>query len=47
LKVLFASGYVAQIASQDFLLVEGVNFLTKPFEAHTLAKTVRNCLDQP
>ena len=45
LKVIYASGYNADIASKDLVLQEGVNFLTKPFEAHKLAQTVRHCLD--
>jgi two-component system cell cycle sensor histidine kinase/response regulator CckA len=44
LKVIYASGYSAEIAGKDFSLKEGVNFLTKPFEAHKLAQTVRDCL---
>ncbi|HSY19530.1 MAG TPA: PAS domain S-box protein [Candidatus Acidoferrales bacterium] len=45
LKVVYASGYSDKIASKDLVLEEGVNFLIKPFEAHKLAQTVRNCLD--
>jgi signal transduction histidine kinase/ActR/RegA family two-component response regulator len=47
LKVIFASGYSAEVAGKDFPLEEGVNFLTKPFQAKKLAETVRNCLDKP
>ena len=46
LKVVYVSGYSADIAGKDFHLEEGVNFLTKPFAAHKLAETVRNCLDK-
>ena len=46
LKVVYTSGYSAEVAGKDFPLKEGVNFLPKPFEAHTLAQTVRNCLDK-
>ena len=46
LKVIYTSGYCADIIGKDLLLQEGVNFLAKPFEAHKLAYTVRNCLDQ-
>jgi two-component system, cell cycle sensor histidine kinase and response regulator CckA len=46
LKVVYISGYSADIAGKDFLLQEGVNFLAKPFEAQKLAQTVRNCLDK-
>jgi CheY-like chemotaxis protein len=46
MKVVYASGYSAEIAGKDFLLEEGVNYLAKPFEAHKLAETVRNRLDK-
>jgi FixJ family two-component response regulator len=46
LKVIYASGYSAEVAGKDFPLKEGVNFLTKPFEAQRLAQTIRNCLDK-
>ena len=46
LKVIFASGYSADVASKDFPLEEGVNFLAKPFEARKLAETVRHQLDR-
>jgi PAS domain S-box-containing protein len=45
LKVIYASGYSAEVASKDFPLEEGVNFLTKPFQAQKLAQTVRQKLD--
>ena len=45
LKVIYASGYSAEVASKDFSLEEGVNFLTKPFHMHKLAQTVRQNLD--
>jgi len=46
LKVIYTSGYSADIAGKDLPLHEGVNFLAKPFEAHKLAQTVRNVLDR-
>jgi signal transduction histidine kinase/CheY-like chemotaxis protein len=46
LKVVYASGYRTEIGAQDFLLEEGINFLTKPFETDKLAQTIRNRLDQ-
>jgi CheY-like chemotaxis protein len=46
LKVIYASGYSADVASNDFPMEEGVNFLTKPFEVHKLAQTIRHCLDK-
>ena len=45
LKVLYASGYCAEVAAGDFQLEEGVNFLTKPFEAEKLAEMIRARLD--
>jgi CheY-like chemotaxis protein len=47
LKVIYNSGYSAEVAGKDFPLKEGVNFLTKPFQAQKLAQTIRNCLDKP
>ena len=46
LKVIYASGYSVEVAGKDYLLEEGVNFLAKPFQAHTLAQTVRHRLDR-
>ena len=46
LKVIYTSGYSADVVDRNFRLEEGVNFLPKPFEAHKLAQTVRNTLDQ-
>jgi CheY-like chemotaxis protein len=46
LKVIYASGYSAEIAGKDFRLEEGVNFLTKPFESQKLARTIRDILDK-
>jgi two-component system cell cycle sensor histidine kinase/response regulator CckA len=46
LKVIYASGYSAEVAGKISPLEEGVNFLTKPFQAQKLAQTVRNCLDK-
>jgi CheY-like chemotaxis protein len=45
LKIIYASGYSADVAGKDFPLEEGVNYLVKPFEMHKLAKTVRDSLD--
>ena len=41
LKVIYTSGYSAEVVGHDFPLQEGVNFLTKPFEAHKLAQIIR------
>ena len=45
LKVIYASGYSADVASNEFPMEEGVNFLTKPFEVAKLAQTIRHRLD--
>lgn len=45
LKVIYTSGYSAEIAGKDFPLQEGVNFLSKPFETLKLAQLVRATLD--
>jgi PAS domain S-box-containing protein len=45
LKVIYTSGYSAEIAGKDFVLEHGVNFLAKPFRARELAEMIRNLLD--
>jgi CheY-like chemotaxis protein len=45
LKVIYTSGYSVEVASRDFPLEEGVNFLAKPFGAQKLAQIVRQNLD--
>jgi two-component SAPR family response regulator len=45
LKVIYASGYSAEITDKDFSLKEGVNFLGKPFQTRKLAQTIRENLD--
>jgi PAS domain S-box-containing protein len=46
LKVIYMSGYSANIVAKDFPLQEGVNFLIKPFQVQQLAQTIRQSLDQ-
>jgi FixJ family two-component response regulator len=46
LKIIYASGYSAEVVDKDFPLKEGVNFLAKPFEVHRLSKAIRDCLDK-
>lgn len=46
LKVMFTSGYSAEVAGKEPVLVEGVNFLQKPYPPLRLAQAVRRCLDQ-
>ena len=45
LKVIYTSGYSRDFAGQGFPLQDGVNFLSKPFQAAKLAHAVRNSLD--
>jgi CheY-like chemotaxis protein len=45
LKVIYTSGYSAEVVGRDFPLAEGVNFLDKPFQAQKLAQTIRDRLD--
>jgi PAS domain S-box-containing protein len=47
LKVIYMSGYSADLISQDFNVQENVNFLAKPFHAQQLAQTIRDSLDKP
>jgi two-component system, cell cycle sensor histidine kinase and response regulator CckA len=45
LKVIYISGYSLQVAGRGFGVMEGVNFLQKPFDGARLAFAVRHCLD--
>jgi two-component system cell cycle sensor histidine kinase/response regulator CckA len=45
LKVIYMSGYSAEVVGKDFPLKEGDNFLTKPFQLSKLAQTIREKLD--
>jgi len=47
LKVVYASGYSEEMAGKKLRLIEGENYLAKPFEIRQLAQTVRNRLDKP
>ncbi|HEV2694863.1 MAG TPA: response regulator [Verrucomicrobiae bacterium] len=46
LKVIYASGYSAEVAGNDLQLDVGLNFLAKPFTIQKLARAIRNQLDQ-
>ena len=46
LPVIFTSGYSADVVGKDFELVEGVNFLQKPFTPLKVAQALRKVLDQ-
>jgi PAS domain S-box-containing protein len=45
LKVIFTSGYSADIVGKNFKLEPALNFLQKPYHPQTLALAVRRCLD--
>ena len=45
LKVIFTSGYSADIVGKDFKLEPELNFLQKPYQPQALALTIRRCLD--
>lgn len=46
LKVIYTSGYSPGMAGQDVSLLEGRNFLPKPYSIGRLAQFVRHCLDE-
>ncbi|MCP4160553.1 MAG: response regulator [Deltaproteobacteria bacterium] len=45
LKVLFMSGYTANVISHHGVLEEGVNFISKPFSKMDLSEKIRDVLD--
>lgn len=45
LKVIFTSGYSADVVGKDFVLQRGLNYLQKPYDPQKLAVVVRDCLD--
>jgi PAS domain S-box-containing protein len=45
LKVIFTSGYSADVVGKDFVLRRGLNYLQKPYQPNKLALVVRDCLD--
>jgi CheY-like chemotaxis protein len=47
LKVIYTSGYSPGMAGKDASLLEGRNFLPKPYSIGKLAQFVRKCLDTP
>jgi two-component system, cell cycle sensor histidine kinase and response regulator CckA len=44
LKVIYTTGYSADLLGSDFTLKEGFNFLQKPYPPQKLVQTVRNGL---
>lgn len=45
LKVIFTSGYSADVVGKDFALRQGLKYLQKPYPPQRLARVVRDCLD--
>jgi two-component system, cell cycle sensor histidine kinase and response regulator CckA len=45
LKVVYTSGYSPGMAGKDLALLEGFNFLPKPYPPSRLAEVVRDCLN--
>jgi signal transduction histidine kinase/CheY-like chemotaxis protein len=45
LKVIYTSGYSPGMAGKDITLLEGCNFLAKPYPPSRLAQFIRDCLD--
>lgn len=46
LKVIFTSGYSADMVGKNFAMREGLNFLQKPYHPEKLMQAVRDCLDR-
>ena len=46
LKVIYTSGYSAEVVGKGHALLDGTDFLQKPYSPLTLAQTVRACLDR-
>jgi CheY-like chemotaxis protein len=45
LKVIYTTGYNAEIAGKELKLMDGINYLAKPYELDRLFRTVRAALD--
>jgi FixJ family two-component response regulator len=45
LKIVYTTGYGAELTGRQRHLREGVNFVQKPFTPTKLLQTVRRCLD--
>jgi len=45
LKVIFTSGYSADVVGKEFVLRRELNYLQKPYDPRKLALAVRDCLD--
>jgi FixJ family two-component response regulator len=47
LKLVFMSGYTANVIAHQGVLDKGMHFIQKPLSIHALAATVRQALDNP
>jgi CheY-like chemotaxis protein len=45
LKIIYTSGYSEDLADKRVTLMEGVNFLQKPYAPQQLAEALRKTLD--
>lgn len=46
LNVIYSSAYSAEVVGKDFSLIEGIDFLQKPYNPRLLAQSVRDSLDR-
>lgn len=46
LRVIFTSGYTADLVHSEYKIEEGLNFIAKPYSLDALAAVVRNCLEK-
>lgn len=46
-RIVYTSGYSADILAKDWGISEGVNFLSKPYDLKTLAQTIRAACAKP
>jgi two-component system cell cycle sensor histidine kinase/response regulator CckA len=46
LKVVFMSGYPENVITHHGVLMEGLDFIQKPFNLNTLAEKIRQVLDR-
>lgn len=46
LKVLYNSGYTAEVIDRQGILEKGINFINKPFSSQKLSEKVREVLDK-